>query len=70
MKNFFSFALLFLCLSGCYSVETNTIYNRSLTQGYSTSKPIYLSFADNKKAPFHFLLKHEVASNTYLLHVR
>ena len=61
---------MIFCLSGCYSVETSTVYNKSLTQGHSSSEPIYLSFADNKKAPFHFILKHEVASNNYLLYVR
>lgn len=61
---------MIFCLSGCYSVETSTVYNKSLTQGHSSSKPIYLSFADNKKASFHFILKHAVASDNYHLYVR
>lgn len=68
MKNSFLIVSIIIALSGCYSIETKTVYNKSLTQGESSSKPIYLSFADNKKSSFHFLLKHAVASDEYLLH--
>lgn len=70
MKNFYQIFLMIFLLSGCYSVETNIVYNKSLTQGKSSSQPIFLTFADNKKSPFHFILKHAVASDNYHLYVR
>jgi hypothetical protein len=57
-------------LTGCYSTETTTIYNKSLTSGEASSEPIYLSFQDNKKSSFHFLLKHSLSAENYLLYVR
>ncbi|WPY01221.1 hypothetical protein Trichorick_01127 [Candidatus Trichorickettsia mobilis] len=62
-------SVILLCLSGC-AIETTTIYNKSLTSGYSTSEPIYLGFHDNKNASFYFLLKHKAPSSEYLLCVR
>ena len=60
---------LVMSLSGCYPIDTTTVYNKSWTKAYSTSEPIYLSFRNNQHASFHFKLKHNAPSKEYLLYV-
>lgn len=57
------------CLSGCYPIETTTLYNKNWTQAYSSSEPIYLSYANNQPASFHFKLKRHAPAKEYLLYV-
>lgn len=70
MKNLSLFTLIILAMSGCYLVDTNTTYNKSLTSAKSSSEPIYLTFKDSKKASFYFTLEHSMSSKDYLLNVR
>jgi len=57
-------------ISGCFAVETATVYNKSKTQANSESKPIHLGFHDNKHTSFYFILKHKALATEYFLHVR
>ena len=50
------FLLLPILLTSCYSIETNTVYNRSLTKSNSESDRIYLTFSNTKGSSFDFLL--------------
>jgi hypothetical protein len=70
MKNLFCIILTSLLVSGCFAVDTTTIYNKSLTKADSESEPIYLGFHDNKHASFYFILKHKALAKEYFLHVR
>lgn len=54
-------------LSGCYPVQTTTLYNKGLTNGQALSQRIYLSFRDTKNASFHLRLKHNIVAKEYLL---
>jgi hypothetical protein len=70
MKKATLFVLILLGLCACSEVETTNVYNRNLTMARSTSKPIYLSFSDNKNASFYFLLSRDTKFKDYQLHVR
>jgi len=70
MRNFCCFILISILLSGCFSIDTTTIYNKSQTKGASESEPIYLGFYNNKHASFYFILKHKALAKEYFLHVR
>ena len=59
-----------LILSACYAVETSTVYDRNLTNAVSTSKPVHLSFYDNKDASFYFVLSRDTRFANYFLHLR
>lgn len=59
-----------MLVSGCFAVNTTTVYNKSLTRANSESKPIYLGFYDNKHASFYFILKHKALAKEYFLRVR
>ena len=64
------FLLMLIILAGCYSVETNSRYNKNFTWAHSQSQPIYLSFQDTKNTPFYFMLSRDTNQKDYKLHVR
>ncbi len=70
MHKFICFLVISLALSGCYSIETSSSYNRGFTWARSHSKPIYLSFRDTKTTPFYFLLNRDSKQKDYKLVVR
>jgi hypothetical protein len=70
MKKAALFCVILIALCSCYSVETTNVYNKDMTMAKSVSKPIYLTFADNKNASFYFLLSRDTKFLNYQLHVR
>lgn len=70
MKTFLPFLFTLIALSGCYSSETSSHYNKDLTWAHSESKPIYLSFKKTKDTSFYFLLSRDTNRDDYKLRVR
>jgi hypothetical protein len=70
MKKITLFALVLFALCACSEIGTTNVYNKNLTMAKSTSKPIYLSFSDNKNSSFYFLLSRDTKFKDYQLHVR
>lgn len=62
--------ILTLSISGCYSIETNTNYNRKNTWAHAESKPIHVKLQNGKHTPFYFLLSRNSNNMDYKLTVR
>ena len=69
-----SFLILFFfpLLYGCQLIRTKNVLSSDITERYSTSSPIYLSFYHTKNTPFHFVLSKETTKdfNNCFLRVR
>jgi hypothetical protein len=73
MNNFFRNLLstiLVLNLCACQSVSTTTNFSELEDFAVSKSKPISLSFKDNKDMPFYFLLSKSTSNDNTKLIVR
>lgn len=63
-------SVLVLVVSGCYPVETMNSFSDDISFAESESKPVYLSFRDNKKASYYFLLSKDSENPNYRITVR
>jgi hypothetical protein len=70
INNLLPLLFTLLILSGCYSIETSSHYNKDLTRASSESKPIYLSFKETRDTYFYFLLSRDTNHDDYKLRVR
>ena len=54
----------------CHPVGTEVNYDYNLSGGTAKSRAIFLSFYDNKGAPFRFYLDKDLTKSEYILTVR
>ncbi len=64
------FLIIISLLSGCYPVDTVSLFDDNIDYAESHSRPIYLTFRDNKDSSFYFLLSKESEESYYKLIVR
>ena len=57
-------------ISGCYPIDTVSIFDDNIDYAESYSRPIYLTFRDNKNSSFYFVLNKESEDPHYTLIVK
>ena len=72
IKNFkiLFFLLALTLISGCYPIDTVSIFDDNIDYAESYSRPIYLTFRDNKNSSFYFVLNKESEDPHYTLIVK
>ena len=62
--------MLVTALAGCYPIDTESTFSDDYNFAESKSRPVYLTFRDNKDASFYFLLSKESDTTDFRITVR